>query len=150
MRDGASLIRIIDAVEPTLVQMGRVNLRPGANRYKMVENCNYAVALGRALDFHLVNVAGLDIVDGSRKLTLAFLWQLMRHATLKTLSRVAFDGFSTDEGEVLKWANARAGATAAATAEPGAPAVAGRVAHVARGAAAAAAARDEHRIADEG
>jgi hypothetical protein len=72
-----------------------------------VENCNYAVTLGRAMDFHLVNMAGLDLVDGSTKLLLGYMWQLMRYHTLKQLSVLAFDGFAADEGEVLSWANSQ-------------------------------------------
>lgn len=114
LRDGVALLQILDVTEPGLVQWNKVTMHPGSNRYKQVENCNYVVNLGRALDFHLVNVAGLDIVDGSKKMILAYLWQLMRHATLKQLSKVAFDGFAADENEVLRWANERAGEAAAA------------------------------------
>lgn len=112
LKDGTALLQVINVVEPGLVNFARVNLLPGANRYKRVENCNYVINLGRAMDFHLTNVAGLDIVDGNQKLVLAFMWQLMRYATLKQLSKLAFDGFAADDGEVLRWANERVTAAA--------------------------------------
>jgi len=107
VKDGTALLHVVNVVEPGLVNFAHVNMRPGANRYKRVENCNYLISLGRAMDFHLTNVSGLDIVDGNTKLVLAFMWQLMRYATLKQLSKLAFDGFAADEGEVLRWANER-------------------------------------------
>lgn len=115
LKDGTVLLQLLDAVEPGIVAWQRVNGHPGSNRYKQVENSNYVINLGKAMDFHLVNVAGLDIVDGNNKLILAFLWQLMRYATLKQLSRLAFDGFAADEHEILRWANERVKAAVVAT-----------------------------------
>jgi plastin-1 len=57
--------------------MHRVNLEP-KSRFKEVENGNYAVDLGKMLKFSMINVGGLDIVDGNKKLILAIIWQLMR------------------------------------------------------------------------
>ena len=48
------------------------------SRFKEVENGNYAVDLCKMLKFSMVNVGGLDIVDGNKKLILAIIWQLMR------------------------------------------------------------------------
>jgi plastin-1 len=44
----------------------------------MVENANYVVEIGKGMKFSMINVGGLDIVDGSKKLILAIIWQLMR------------------------------------------------------------------------
>lgn len=46
--------------------------------YKKVENCNYAVDIGREMGFSMVNIGGLDIVHKDKKLILAIIWQLMR------------------------------------------------------------------------
>lgn len=44
-----------------------------------LENCNYAVLLGKEeAKFSLVGIAGQDLNAGNRTLTLALLWQLMR------------------------------------------------------------------------
>ena len=59
------------------------------------------------MDFHLVNMSGLDLVDANTKLLLAYMWQLMRYHTLKQLSTLAFSGFTADEAEVLSWANSQ-------------------------------------------
>ena len=56
-----------------------MNRKPGMV-FKQVENVNYAIAIGKGeFKFSLVGVAGSDIaVDGSKKLSLALIWQLMR------------------------------------------------------------------------
>ncbi|XP_025942798.1 plastin-1 isoform X2 [Apteryx mantelli] len=46
---------------------------------KKIENCNYAVELGKTkAKFSLVGIAGHDLNEGNRTLTLALVWQLMR------------------------------------------------------------------------
>lgn len=60
-----------------LLSYNRVNLEP-KSRFKLVENGNYVVDLGKMMKFSLINVGGLDIVDGNKKLILAIIWQLMR------------------------------------------------------------------------
>lgn len=35
-----------------------------------IQNCNYAIELGRELKFSLVGIQGKDIYDGNRTLTL--------------------------------------------------------------------------------
>lgn len=59
------------------VFLSRVNLEP-KSRFKEVENGNYAVDLCKMMRFSMINVGGLDIVDGNKKLILAIIWQLMR------------------------------------------------------------------------
>lgn len=125
LKDGVTLLQVLDVVQPGLVNWSKVNMPPSAagsssstgkklNRYKQVENCNMAIQVGKAMDFHLVNVGGLDICDGNSKLVLAYLWQVMRYHTLQQLSKLAFDGFTAEESEILKWANQRAGEAAVA------------------------------------
>lgn len=44
-----------------------------------MENCNYAVDLGKKkAGFSLVGIGGQDLYDGNATLTLALVWQLMR------------------------------------------------------------------------
>lgn len=103
-RDGVVLLQVLNAIEPGIVNWRKANKQP-KNRYHHVENANYIIDLGKAMEFHLVNVGGIDIVDANRKLMRAYVWQAMRYHTLKILSAIAFDGFSADEGDILSWAN---------------------------------------------
>lgn len=61
-------------------------------------------------------------MDGNEKLVLAFLWQVMRYHTLQQLSKLAFDGFTAEEGEILRWANGKVSAAAVAAGQDGAAA----------------------------
>jgi len=55
----------------------RVSVDP-KSRFKRIENANYAVEIGKKMKLSLINIGGLDIVDGNKKLILSFMWQLMR------------------------------------------------------------------------
>ena len=61
---------------------------PAKRFQEVLSNCNYAVELGRKLNFVLVGIGGSDIMEGNKTLTLAILWQLMRAYTLSLLSQV--------------------------------------------------------------
>ncbi|CAN0463236.1 unnamed protein product, partial [Discosporangium mesarthrocarpum] len=76
----------MDKIQPGAVKWKRVNLKP-KNRYKKVENGNYVIEIAKVRNMGLtvVNVGGLDIIDGNKKMTLAIMWQLMRRHTLNIL-----------------------------------------------------------------
>ncbi|KAH8083317.1 fimbrin [Cristinia sonorae] len=78
------------------------------SRFKQVENCNYAVDLGKQNGMHLVGIQGADIVDGSKTLVLGLVWQLMRLNISQTLSRLSGSGRPVSDTEILKWANTTA------------------------------------------
>ncbi|XP_069753476.1 plastin-1-like isoform X2 [Narcine bancroftii] len=90
------------------VDWNHVNRPPypllGANMKKL-ENCNYAVELGKTKAcFSLVGIGGQDLNDGNRTLTLALVWQLMRRYTLKVLSDLG-DGSKVTDEIIIKWVN---------------------------------------------
>ena len=72
---------------------------------KKLENCNYAVELCHQLKFSLVGIAGSDIAEGNKNLTLAVVWQLMRAYTLSVLQRLAGSDKPISEDEIIDWAN---------------------------------------------
>ena len=107
LRDGLAILQAFDKILPGSVVWRRVNKpKEGAqpvvqsystgedgeeeedigitpnqstlSRFKQVENCNYAIELGKQNGMHLVGVQGSDIVDGTRTLVLGLVWQLMR------------------------------------------------------------------------
>lgn len=71
-----------------------------------IQNCNYAVELGKQLRFSLVGIQGKDIYDGQQTLTLALVWQLMRAYTLTVLAQCtqSGDALATDK-EIISWVN---------------------------------------------
>lgn len=78
MEDGVALLKILDAVQPGSVNPKKINQAP-KSRYKKVENANYAVDICKnEFKFSMINVGGLDIVDGKKKMILAIIWQLVQ------------------------------------------------------------------------
>lgn len=105
LKDGVALLKVMDRVEPGIVSWRQVNRGQNLNKYKRVENCNYAVVLGKQMHFSLVGIGGVDIVDGNRKLVLALVWQLMRSYTLKLLCSLSTDGSQIEDADIVAWAN---------------------------------------------
>uniref|UniRef100_A0A8C9L218 Lymphocyte cytosolic protein 1 n=1 Tax=Pavo cristatus TaxID=9049 RepID=A0A8C9L218_PAVCR len=90
------------------VDWNRVNKPPypklGGNMKKL-ENCNYAVELGKnQAKFSLVGIAGQDLNEGNRTLTLALIWQLMRRYTLSILEDIG-GGEKVNDEIIVSWVN---------------------------------------------
>ncbi|XP_008581155.1 PREDICTED: plastin-1 [Galeopterus variegatus] len=72
---------------------------------KKIENCNYAVELGKnKAKFSLVGIGGQDLNEGNSTLTLALVWQLMRRYTLNVLSDLG-EGEKVNDEIIIKWVN---------------------------------------------
>jgi len=104
LRDGLVILRVMDIVQPGIVEWKRVNQVLPLNTFKKAENCNYAVDLGKKMGFSLVGIGGTDIVDGKVTLTLALVWQLMRAHILSILKSL---GKNVDDAKMIGWANDR-------------------------------------------
>ncbi|XP_046874171.1 plastin-1 [Hypomesus transpacificus] len=90
------------------VDWKKVNRPPypalGTNMKKL-ENCNYAVDLGRGMArFSLVGIGGENLNEGSPMHTLALVWQLMRRYTVQVLSDLG-DGEKVGDQVILGWVN---------------------------------------------
>jgi len=105
LRDGVVLLKVFDKVKPGIVEWKKVS-QPPKNRYQQVENGNYAVDLAKQLKFNTVNVGGLDIVDGNKKIILGLIWQLMRRSLLDTLKALG-GGKEIEEKDIIQWANSK-------------------------------------------
>jgi len=104
LRDGIIILKVMDIVQPGIVDWPKVNTKIPLNKFKKVENCNYAVVLGKQMKFSLVGIGGTDIVDGNQTLTLALVWQLMRAHVLSILKGL---GENVDDSKMIKWSNER-------------------------------------------
>jgi len=106
VRDGLVLLSVMDHVQPGVVEWSKVNRKPGMV-FKQVENVNYAIAIGKGeFKFSLVGVAGSDIaVDGSKKLSLALIWQLMRAHLVSFLATLKSKTPRSTDSAMVRWAN---------------------------------------------
>lgn len=107
VRNGWALLEILDKISPGSVNWKHATKPPIKMPFRKVENCNQVVKIGKQLKFSLVNVAGNDIVQGNKKLILAFLWQLMRCNMLQLLKnlRSYSHGKEITDADILNWAN---------------------------------------------
>ena len=91
----------------TIIIPIRVNIEP-KSRFKKIENANYAVELCKTvLKFSMVNVGGVDIVDGRKKMILSIIWQMIHKSILDLLADLAkSQGISEmSEDVIVRWAN---------------------------------------------
>nr|XP_046269804.1 plastin-1-like [Scatophagus argus] len=105
--DGLVILQLLEKVN-VHVNWKKVNQPPypalGANMKKL-ENCNYAVRLGRDVaHFSLVGIGGENLNEGSPMHTLALVWQLMRRYTVLVLSDLG-DGDKVGDQIILNWVN---------------------------------------------
>lgn len=108
LKDGLVLIQLFDKIEPGCVNWKKVNQPPykkiGGNMKKL-ENDNYALELGKKMNFSLVGIDGKDIFDGNKTLTLAVVWQMMRAHTLSILNKLAGGERRIQDAEIVAWVN---------------------------------------------
>uniref|UniRef100_A0A671W033 Plastin 1 (I isoform) n=1 Tax=Sparus aurata TaxID=8175 RepID=A0A671W033_SPAAU len=105
--DGLVILQLFEKINIP-VNWKKVNNPPypylGGNMKKL-ENCNYAVDLGRHLaQFSLVGIGGENLNEGSKMHTLALVWQLMRRYTVRVLSDLG-DGEKIGDLIILNWVN---------------------------------------------
>jgi hypothetical protein len=107
LRDGLVLLQLLDKIEPGIVDWSKVNTKAPLNKFKQVENCNYAIDLGKKLKFSLVAIGGQDIQTGNKKLILAIIWQAMRYYVLNFLKKISKGGKEISEDDIINWANSK-------------------------------------------
>merc|ERR1712172_43566 len=109
--NGLVIFQLMDFIKPGIVDWKRVKKEEQMSKMaakrlqEVLGNCNYAVELGKKLNFVLVGIAGSDIMEGNQTLTLALVWQLMRAYTLSLLSKLNEDGTPIVGSEIISWAN---------------------------------------------
>jgi len=110
LADGLVIFQLYDVIREGLVDWRKVHREFNKLKVLMekIENCNYAVELGKQSKFSLVGIAGKDIVDSNPTLTLALIWQLMKAYTLSVLTQLKVTEGHSDkeiEKEIIGWAN---------------------------------------------
>lgn len=113
--DGLSLLKIIDAVEPGLVNWKKVQKKPKMVFHKN-SNHTYALSLLKGIGtdkktdigikFSLVGIGGKNITDGDKNYILSCIWQLYRYHSVKFLAELRQNsGEKLTDELILQWAN---------------------------------------------
>ncbi|XP_072266024.1 plastin-2 [Pyxicephalus adspersus] len=105
--DGLVIFQLYEKIKVP-VDWSRLNKPPYpklGEKMKKLENCNYAVELGKnKAKFSLVGIAGQDLHEGNKTLTLALMWQLMRRYTLNMLEDIG-GGQKVNDDTIISWVN---------------------------------------------
>uniref|UniRef100_A0A8D3DKU7 Plastin-3 n=1 Tax=Scophthalmus maximus TaxID=52904 RepID=A0A8D3DKU7_SCOMX len=109
LQDAMVILQLYERIKVPVDWDHRVNMPPfkavGGGHLKKIENCNYAVELGKAkAGFSLVGIGGMDLYDGNATLTLALVWQLMRRYTLNVLEDLGHGEVAGDD-LIVSWVN---------------------------------------------
>lgn len=108
LQNGVVIFQLYDIIKPGMVNWKRVvrTFHKLRGMMDQIQNCNYAVELGRQMKFSLVGIQGKDLYDGNQTLTLALVWQLMRAYTLTILGQCIASGdeMPTDKN-IVQWVN---------------------------------------------
>ncbi|KAM4621789.1 plastin-3-like [Polymixia lowei] len=106
--DALVILHLYERIKIPVDWEHRVNKPPYARisaNMKKLENCNYAVELGKSsAGFSLVGIGGQDLNEGNPTLTLALVWQLMRRYTLNVLEDLG-DGEAAGDELIVNWVN---------------------------------------------
>ncbi|GAA6105557.1 plastin-3 [Tachysurus ichikawai] len=108
LQDALVILQLYERIKVHVDWNNKVNRPPypklGSNMKKL-ENCNYAVDLGKTTaKFSLVGIGGQDLNDGNPTLTLALVWQLMRRYTLNVLEDLG-EGEKVNDDIIVNWVN---------------------------------------------
>ncbi|XP_019719901.1 plastin-3 isoform X1 [Hippocampus comes] len=107
LQDAIIILQLYEKIKVEVDWNNKVNRPPypklGVNMKKL-ENCNYAVELGKMSKFSLVGIGGTDLNDGNATLTLALVWQLMRRYTLNVLAELG-GGEKVNDDIIVRWVN---------------------------------------------
>jgi len=107
LRDGIILLQLLDKIRPGIVNWKKVYTKKPLSKFQQLENCNYAILLGKDMKFSLVGIGGQDIQSGNKKLTLAIIWQAMRMYVLNFLKVISKGGKDVTDEDIINWANGK-------------------------------------------
>lgn len=113
LEDGTVLLQLFMKIAPGTVDERKVNWNP-TTTWKKLENVNYAVLCGHQLQFSLIGIQGKDIMDHNKTLTLALVWQMMRHHVLNILKALG-GGEKIGDAEIIAWAQEKVASSGKAT-----------------------------------
>jgi hypothetical protein len=115
LQDGCVLLQMLDKIQPGIVDWTKVS-KGKMNKFKAVQNNDYALQLCQSLGLSIVGIAGANIYGASeasasdanrerdKKFVIAVLWQLMRYDYLKVFKKLGGGAKIKDE-QIVAWAN---------------------------------------------
>lgn len=97
-KDGLLMLKVIDRVQPGVVNWAKIEKNPGKNQMKRQINCSAVIDCAKRMQCILPGIDASQLIKGSRKAVLAIVWQIVRLEYLKIIG-------GQSEKELLQWAN---------------------------------------------
>lgn len=73
-KDGLLMLKVIDKIEPGIINWARIEKNPGKNQMKRSINASAVIEAAKKLDCKLPGIDASQILKGSRKAVLAIVW----------------------------------------------------------------------------
>ncbi|CAD5120679.1 DgyrCDS9242 [Dimorphilus gyrociliatus] len=111
LKDALVYFQLFEKIKPGSVDYSRIPSNFSKLKQKrMIEelqNCNYAVELGKQFRFSLVGIDGSNLAHASehKSYALSLIWQLMKAYTLSVLSKLSGTDKPLAESAIVSWAN---------------------------------------------
>lgn len=99
-RDGLVLLKVMDRIQPGVVDWKRVEKKPGNNKIKRQVNCAEAVECAKRMKCIIPGIESSQILNANKKSVLAIVWQIVRLHYLQLIG-------NDSEDELVKWANSK-------------------------------------------
>jgi hypothetical protein len=115
VQNGLVVLQMLDKIQPGVVDWAKVG-KGKLNKFKAVQNNDYALELCKNLGLSIVGIAGANIYasadaearesdrERDKKFVIAVLWQLMRYDYLKVFTKLGGGAKIKDE-QIVAWAN---------------------------------------------
>ena len=97
-KDGLLMLKVIDWIEPGVVNWAKIEKNPGKNQMKRSINCSAVIEAAKKLDCKIQGIDASQLLKGSWKAVLAIVWQIVRLEYLKIIG-------NQSEKDLLDWAN---------------------------------------------
>jgi plastin-3 len=106
--DGLIILQLYDIIRPNTVDWSKIykTFKAIKERFQKLNNCNFVVDYAKdPLHLNITGIAGSNILEGNKTLTLGLVWQVMRAYTLSILQKLANSSKPIADKDIINWAN---------------------------------------------
>lgn len=99
-RDGMVFLKVMDRIQPGVVDWKRTEKTPGTNMIKKQVNCSEVVASAKRMNCIIPGIDSSAILAANKKCVLAIVWQIVRMHYLQLIG-------NESEKDLVEWANTK-------------------------------------------
>jgi hypothetical protein len=99
-RDGLVFLKVMDRIQPGVVDWKRVEKKPGHNTIKRQINCAEVVKCAEKMNCKIPGIDATQIMKANKKAVLSIVWQIVRIHYMQLIG-------NESEKDLLEWANTK-------------------------------------------